>query len=209
MRLSTWLLASACRSCHRPELGRGISLASTGRKGRPSAAPEGPTLVDKVVAILSLYLPGIAFEAAARGEGPFGNTSTARPGNADVGTETSKPREAPPEEDSTARGTDRRRSARGSTRAKKKKARSGGRRRRRSKPEPVSPLRPHYATLELPDGADFGRVRQAWRRLVLRHHPDRHAADEADQRDHAERVMAVNVAYRALRRHLSDSVDGP
>jgi len=53
----------------------------------------------------------------------------------------------------------------------------------------------HYAALEVPDDADEAAIKKAYRRLVLRWHPDKHPED----RDQAEeRIRAINSSYETL-----------
>ena len=56
--------------------------------------------------------------------------------------------------------------------------------------------RRHYAALELPPGADFSAVKEAYRRLIRQYHPDKYADDDA-RRQTAERVARqLNEAYQ-------------
>ncbi len=67
-------------------------------------------------------------------------------------------------------------------------------------PDPV--LARYYANLELPYGAGLDTVREAWRQLVKKYHPDLHSADEQKQRTATELVQGLNRAYEELARHL-------
>ena len=81
-----------------------------------------------------------------------------------------------------------------------------GRRRRHSPtgagqaPDPV--LVRYYANLELPYGAGLDTVRQTWKRLVKKYHPDLHSADDQKQRTATELVQGLNRAYEELAKHL-------
>ncbi len=56
------------------------------------------------------------------------------------------------------------------------------------------------ATLDLREDASSTDVAVAYKKLAKAHHPDRYvSADEATQIFHAERMMTINKAYRALR----------
>lgn len=61
-----------------------------------------------------------------------------------------------------------------------------------------------YAALDLAPGAEWRAVREAWRQLVKRHHPDGGARSAEDLR----RLLAINAAYAHLRgrAHPSHSV---
>jgi len=65
-------------------------------------------------------------------------------------------------------------------------------------------LRQYYANLELPAGASWAEVKSAYRRLMRRYHPDRHAADPAKSRVANELSQQLRVAYEALRDELAE-----
>lgn len=52
----------------------------------------------------------------------------------------------------------------------------------------------HYATLQVPRGASQGQIKEAYRRLQKRYHPDRGPAGEGD----ADRSSAINAAFVVL-----------
>jgi curved DNA-binding protein CbpA len=52
----------------------------------------------------------------------------------------------------------------------------------------------HYATLRVPRNADAARIRDAYRVLARRHHPDLHPGD----RDAEETLKRINEAYEVL-----------
>lgn len=64
-------------------------------------------------------------------------------------------------------------------------------------------LRQYYANLELPDGASWAEVKSAYRRLMRRYHPDRHAGDADKARVANELSQKLRVAYEALRDELA------
>lgn len=82
------------------------------------------------------------------------------------------------------------------------------RRRRREQPsrseEPPSwqRVRQYLANLELSPGATWPDVERAYRRLVERYRPDKHASDPARHRAARELSESLTTAYRALRRHF-------
>ncbi|MCP3957833.1 MAG: J domain-containing protein [bacterium] len=59
-----------------------------------------------------------------------------------------------------------------------------------------------YANLEVPYGADLETVRDGWKRLVRKYHPDLHGADPERQRVATELVKGLNQAFETLRRRL-------
>ena len=63
-------------------------------------------------------------------------------------------------------------------------------------------LNQYYANLELEPGASLKEVKSAYRRLMRRYHPDRHAKDPAKVRLANELSQQLRVAYEALREHL-------
>ncbi|HOE95086.1 MAG TPA: J domain-containing protein [Candidatus Sumerlaeota bacterium] len=58
------------------------------------------------------------------------------------------------------------------------------------------PLPDHYATLGLKPTATFHEIKQTYRLLVRRHHPDRHGGDARAE----QRMAAINAAYEVLHR---------
>ena len=61
----------------------------------------------------------------------------------------------------------------------------------------------YYANLDLPYGADADAVKVAWRVLMKKYHPDRHAQDD-DKRELANELCAeLTRAYRELEQALT------
>lgn len=60
----------------------------------------------------------------------------------------------------------------------------------------------YYANLEVPYGSDLATVERAWKRLLGRYHPDRHATDEERQGIANDLVKELNRAYAELKRRL-------
>lgn len=60
----------------------------------------------------------------------------------------------------------------------------------------------YYANLELAPGASLHDVRQAYKDLIKRYHPDKHANDPERARIATELVQSLTRAYDALTRHL-------
>ena len=61
----------------------------------------------------------------------------------------------------------------------------------------------YYANLDLPYGADLAAVKAAWKRLMKKYHPDRHAQDPAKRQVANELCAELTRAYRELERALS------
>ena len=59
-----------------------------------------------------------------------------------------------------------------------------------------------YANLELPYGADLEQVKEAWKRLMRKYHPDLHSQDVEKQKIATEIVQGLNLAYERLKKHL-------
>jgi DnaJ-domain-containing protein 1 len=69
----------------------------------------------------------------------------------------------------------------------------------RPAPPPETPpddVRRAFAALELPLDADAERIRQAWRRLLSRYHPDRHATDPDRESVATELTRRLTDAYQ-------------
>lgn len=60
----------------------------------------------------------------------------------------------------------------------------------------------YYANLELPPGASLEEVKQAYRRLLSRYHPDRHDSDPRKRELANELTRQLREAYDALVEHL-------
>lgn len=63
-------------------------------------------------------------------------------------------------------------------------------------------IRQYYANLELRPGASLEEVRRAYRDLMRRYHPDKHAGDAERHRAATELAQSLTQAYRALVEHL-------
>lgn len=72
--------------------------------------------------------------------------------------------------------------------------------------EPGSPqakqLKQYYTNLELKAGASLEEVRQAYRDLMKRYHPDKHIGDAERHRAATELAQSLTKAYHSLVEHL-------
>ena len=66
-------------------------------------------------------------------------------------------------------------------------------------------IRRYYANLELPFGATADEVKAAYRRLMRRYHPDRHATDPARAEVANQVAQELRTAYEALLAYLGAS----
>lgn len=62
----------------------------------------------------------------------------------------------------------------------------------------------YYRVLDLPDGADFPQVKSAYRKLMRKYHPDRHAGNPKKLKAATELSMRVTQAYTAIEEHLKN-----
>lgn len=60
----------------------------------------------------------------------------------------------------------------------------------------------HYKVLELEDGASWEEVRESYRRLIKKYHPDKFGLDPEKQEAANEIMQGLNEAYAALEKHL-------
>jgi len=67
----------------------------------------------------------------------------------------------------------------------------------------LHPLSGYYANLELPPGAGRGQVKQAWRRLLKKYHPDLHSTHPEKRKIATELTGRLNEAYRVLDKEFS------
>ncbi len=63
-------------------------------------------------------------------------------------------------------------------------------------------LAQYYANLEVPVGADLETVKRAYRKLMRRYHPDRHADDPAKFKTATELAQSLTRAYMEVKKHL-------
>lgn len=70
-------------------------------------------------------------------------------------------------------------------------------------PEYMVQLRQWYARLELRPGATSEEVRQAFRRLMRKYHPDRFTGDSESEALATRLSQELTVAYEGLMRHLN------
>jgi DnaJ-domain-containing protein 1 len=66
----------------------------------------------------------------------------------------------------------------------------------------------YYENLEVPYGSDLETVRQAWKNLLRKYHPDLHSNDPEKRRIATELTQGLNRAYEELERRLSGERGG-
>ena len=67
----------------------------------------------------------------------------------------------------------------------------------------ITKIRLSYARLEVPFGSDYQTVRTAYRKMMRKYHPDRHAADPEREKVATEISQKLTVAYGILEKHLN------
>jgi DnaJ-class molecular chaperone len=70
-----------------------------------------------------------------------------------------------------------------------------GKERASSSRQPPESLRADFAELELPLGASPEECKNAYKRLLKIHHPDRHAGHEGNMKKATEKSARINAAY--------------
>ncbi len=60
-------------------------------------------------------------------------------------------------------------------------------------------IREYYANLEVPYGADMDTVKESYRRLMRRYHPDRYAHDDDMEELATELSQEITQAYHAVK----------
>jgi DnaJ-domain-containing protein 1 len=63
-------------------------------------------------------------------------------------------------------------------------------------------VRRAYASLEVPPGSDFETVRKAYRTMMRKYHPDRHAQSPEKQKAATELAQKLTQAYKLLEKQL-------
>ena len=66
----------------------------------------------------------------------------------------------------------------------------------------VDPIAKAYAALEVPPGSNFETVRKAYRSLMRKYHPDRHASSPDKQKAANEVAQKLTEAYETLEKRL-------
>jgi len=66
---------------------------------------------------------------------------------------------------------------------------------------PLTPemLRPDYLNLELPFGSDIIRVKAAYKKLIIKYHPDKNNTDNKSRNKATERTKDLNISFQKIR----------
>ena len=64
-------------------------------------------------------------------------------------------------------------------------------------------LREYYANLEVPYGSDIETVKESYRRLMRKYHPDKHSSSPEMEAIATELTQEITRAYRAIESYLS------
>lgn len=64
-------------------------------------------------------------------------------------------------------------------------------------------LREYYANLEVPYGSDLDTVKESYRRLMRKYHPDKHSASPEMEAIATELTQEITRAYRAIESYLN------
>ena len=64
-----------------------------------------------------------------------------------------------------------------------------------------------YSNLEVPYGSNLASVRKAWKRLLLKYHPDLHSKDPEKRPIADELAKRLNGAYEQLRKRLGSATN--
>jgi DnaJ-domain-containing protein 1 len=60
----------------------------------------------------------------------------------------------------------------------------------------------YYTNLEVEPGADLETIKRAYRRLMRKYHPDKHAGDPTKYKAATELAQSLTRAYMELKKHL-------
>jgi hypothetical protein len=147
-------------------------------------------VLDRIAAVLRALFGDAESTDRPRGSGPGVRPSggpSSRPADPDLA--------AAWDELNEYLGADRRETGGGSPHGGDRKDSRGP----RGSPMPPESLRPDYANLEVPFGADIETVRRSYKRLVLHYHPDRHAGSSEKLRVATEITKKVNQSFERIR----------
>ena len=64
-------------------------------------------------------------------------------------------------------------------------------------------IQDYYANLEVPMGSDMETVKESYRRLMRKYHPDKHSADPEVEKLATQLSQELTVAYQAIESYLS------
>ncbi|MFQ6617846.1 MAG: DnaJ domain-containing protein [Fidelibacterota bacterium] len=56
----------------------------------------------------------------------------------------------------------------------------------------------YYANLEIPYNSDLNTVKKAWKRMLMKYHPDIHCGDPERERIAQEIAKGINTAYEKI-----------
>jgi DnaJ-domain-containing protein 1 len=90
----------------------------------------------------------------------------------------------------------------GSEGRRSREERRGGGSRRPSPGSLDEDLRQDYANLEVPFGADIEEVKRAYKSLIMRYHPDKHAGNPEKLKLATEITKKVNESFERIRSRL-------
>ncbi len=62
-------------------------------------------------------------------------------------------------------------------------------------------IRMDFSNLEIKPGVPFGEVKRAYKRLLIRYHPDRHAGNSQKLRTATEIVQKINDSFQRLKKY--------
>lgn len=63
----------------------------------------------------------------------------------------------------------------------------------------IENLREDYANLEVSFGASFEQVKQSYKKMLRRYHPDRHSMDPEKLKLATEITMKINESYNRIK----------
>jgi hypothetical protein len=68
----------------------------------------------------------------------------------------------------------------------------------RAEGSPPAELRPDFELLGVPFGADKESCKDAWKKLLKTHHPDKHANHEGNMKKATEKTARINAAFERI-----------
>jgi hypothetical protein len=153
-------------------------------------------MLDRIAAVIRALFADAGSSGRTGGSGPAGGTSAApprRPADPDLAAAWDELNDYLGADREDAGGTGSGGSAGFGARARARGSAP------RSPSLPPESLRPDYANLEVPFGADIETVRRSYKRLVLHYHPDRHADHPEKVRVATEITKKINESFERIR----------
>ena len=66
-------------------------------------------------------------------------------------------------------------------------------------PDPPEMLRPDYDNLGVPFGTDFDITKKAYKKLIIKYHPDKNSSSSEEMKRATEKSKNLNISYQKIK----------